>query len=165
MKKVLATIALVLGFATVSFAQNGLTDRMYMSMGYGFGGAPYTNFTTKDFAYRSFDFSVGYRFNEHLSLFIPITLDVNMMNMTTNKNFNETGTLGLGASYTIDLGKRSYLEPVLACGSTIYNSDLNYLAPRLRSDGEQRWEISVHLSELVSSICIPTETAQCPIWC
>lgn len=134
MKKILASIALVFLFAAVPFAQNKL-DRMYVSMGYGFGGAPNTNFTTKDFAIRSFDFSVGYRFNEHLSLFIPITTDVNMMNMTTSKNFNETGTLGLGASYTFYIGRGSFLEPILACGSTFYNSNLNYLSPRF----ELRW--------------------------
>lgn len=135
MKKVFAVIALSLGLLTTSFAQNKVWDHLYMSMGYSFGGAPYTNFTTKDFAYRSFDFSFGYRFNEHVALFVPITMDVNMMNMTTTRNYNETGMLGLGTSYTFHLGRVSFLEPVLTCGSTFYKSDLSYLTPKL----EVRW--------------------------
>ena len=134
-KRAFAVIALALGLATFSFAQNKPLDHLYMSMGYSFGGAPYTNFTTKDFAYRSFDFSFGYRFNEHVALFVPVTIDVDMMNMTSTKNFNETGTLGLGASYTFNLGRKSFLEPVLSCGSTYYKTDLNYLTPKF----EVRW--------------------------
>lgn len=134
-KRIIAAIVLALALSSVSFAQDNSIDHLYMSMGYSFGGAPYTNFTTKDFAYRSFDYSVGYRFNEHVALFVPITMDVNMMNMTTSMNYNETGTLGLGASYTIVLGKKSFLEPVLSCESTIYKSDLSYLIPKF----EVRW--------------------------
>ena len=140
MRKVLAVLPLALGLVTTSFAQSNPLDHLYMSMGYSFGGAPYTNFSTKDFAYRSFDFSFGYRFNEHVALFVPVTMDVNMMNMTTSKNFNETGTLGLGASYTFNLGRKSFLEPVLSCGSTIYKSDLSYLTPKF----ELRWGAKIN---------------------
>lgn len=139
-KKVFAVMALAFGLVTTSFAQNNPLDHWYLSMGYGFGGAPNTNFTTKDFAFRSFDLSVGYRFNEHVALFVPITIDVNMMNMTTTKNFNETGTLGLGASYTFNLGRKSFLEPVLSCGSTYYKTDLNYLTPKF----EVRWGVNMN---------------------
>lgn len=140
MNKFFAVVTLALSLATVSFAQNRPFDHLYMSMGYSFGGAPHANFTTKDFAYRSFDYSLGYRFNEHVAVFVPITMDVNMMNMTTTKNFNETGTLGLGASYTFNLGRKSFLEPVLSCSSTIYKSDLSYLIPKF----EVRWGVKMN---------------------
>jgi hypothetical protein len=135
MKKTLASLALLICFASASFAQDGLLNHLYMSFGYGFGGAPNANFSTKDFAIRSFDFSFGFRFNEHLSVFVPLALDDNLMNMTTTKNYNETGTLGLGASYTFNLGSRSFLEPVLSCNTTYIKSDLNYLTPKF----EVRW--------------------------
>lgn len=140
MRRILAALTLAFGLFTTAFAQNKVLDHLYMSMGYSFGGAPNTNFTTKDFAYRSFDFSFGVRFNEHISLFIPITMDTDMMNMTTTKNFNETGTLGLGASYTFNLGRKSFLEPVLSCGSTFYKTDLNYLTPKF----EVRWGVNMN---------------------
>lgn len=130
-KNTLATLALALGLFTVSFAQENNMNHIYMSMGYSFGGAPNANFSTKDFAYKSFDYSFGVRFNEHVALFVPITMDVNMMNVTTTKNYEETGTLGVGASYTFNLGKGSFLEPVLSCGSTVYRVNLSYLTPKL----------------------------------
>ena len=126
----IVAIMLALALSSVSYAQDHSMNHLYMSIGYCFGGAPNTNMTSKDFAYRSFDYSFGVRLNEQVAIFVPITMDIDMMNMTTTKNYNETGTLGLAVSYTFNLGKGSFLEPVLSCGSTVYESDFSYLTPK-----------------------------------
>ena len=60
------------------------------------------------------------------------------MNCTTTKNFNETGTVGLGAAYAFNIGKNSYIEPVISCATTYLKTDFNYLTPKF----EVRWGVN-----------------------
>lgn len=137
MKKVIFSLFLILGINMVSFAQSDLARRLYGTISYSFGGAPKMNFTTNDFAIRSFNVELGYRPTDKFSIILPVSVDINLLNATTSKNYNETGTVGLGAALTLPIGKSSYIEPVLSCSTTYLKTDVNYLTPKF----EVRWGV------------------------
>lgn len=139
MKKGLSCVLLIIGVVFIANAQNKSFNRFYNSFGLSCGGAPNTNFTTKDFAIRSCEVGLGFRFTPNFATFALSTADINLMNATTTRNYNLTGTLGVGAIYSFDIGHRSYIEPVITCSSTYQKSDLNYLTPKF----EVRWGVKI----------------------
>ncbi len=139
MKKTFLAFALLFGVLFASSAQEKSFNRLYGAFNVSFGGAPHANFTNKDFANRSFGIELGYRFTPNFSLFALTTADINLLNATTTKNYNETGTLGVGAAYAFNVGNRSYIEPVISCASTYLKSDFTYLTPKF----EVRWGVNI----------------------
>jgi hypothetical protein len=137
MKKVIITLFLALGICTVSFAQSDLASRLYGTLSFSYGGAPKMNFTKEDFAIRSFNVELGYRPADKFSIFLPVSIDINLLNTTTTRNYNETGTVGLGTAYAFPLEKNSYIEPALSCSTTYVKTDVNYLTPKF----EVRWGV------------------------
>jgi hypothetical protein len=135
MKKTLISLVFLFGVLSAASAQEKPFNRLYGAFNITSGGAPNLNFSSKDFANRSFGVEIGYRFTPSFSLFTLATADINLLNCTTTKNYNETGTLGLGAAYAFNIGNNTYIEPVISCASTYLKTDLNYLTPKF----EIRW--------------------------
>ena len=138
MKKTLISLVFLFGVLSAASAQEKPFNRLYGAFNISFGGAPNANFTTKDFANRSLGVELGYRFTPNFTLFALTTADINLLNCTTTKNFNETGTVGLGAAYAFNIGKNSYIEPVISCATTYLKTDFNYLTPKF----EVRWGVN-----------------------
>lgn len=137
LKKVITTLFLAFGICMVSFAQSDWAHRLYGTLGFSYGGAPRMNFAKEDFAIRSFNVELGYRPTDNFSIFLPVSIDMNLLNTTTTRNYNETGTVGLGTAYAFPLGKNSYIEPALSCSTTYIKTDVNYLTPKF----EVRWGV------------------------
>ena len=138
MKKTLISIVFLFGVLSAASAQEKSFNRLYGAINFTSAGAPRLNFSTKDFATNAVGVELGYRFTPSFSLFALTTADINLLNYTTTKNFNETGTLGLGAAYAFNIGNHSYIEPVISCATTYMKSDLSYLTPKF----EVRWGVN-----------------------
>ena len=137
MKKTLISLVFLFGVLSAASAQEKSFDfnKLYGAFNITSGGAPNLNFTTKDFAIESVGVEMGYRFTPSFSLFALATGDINLLNYTSTKNFNKTGTVGLGAAYAFNIGNNTYIEPVISCATTYMKTDLNYLTPKF----EIRW--------------------------
>ena len=151
MKKTLISIVFLFGVLFASSAQEKSFNRLYGAINFSAGGAPNLNFTTKDFANRSLGIELGYRFTPSFSIFALTTADINLFNVNTTKNYNETGTLGLGAAYAFNIGNNSYIEPVISCASTYMKTDFNYLTPKfeIRWGSKNPWNKNNHLGPYV----------------
>lgn len=138
MKRIISSLALLFGTCLASFAQTDSFTKFYGSCNISFAG-PKLNTKLEAFAFRSLGIELGYRLTDRFSVFIPVSADMQLLNVRTTKNFNETGTVGLGATYAIPLSSFSFLEPVLACSTTFLKTDFNYFTHKY----ELRWSTNV----------------------
>ena len=130
MKRIL-TILVVIVLTTVSASAQDSNYRekashFYATAEFNITGADYQGWGKPDFGSYGFTVSPGYRFNPHWAVFVPVNVDVLLLNRQSTKNFVEQGTLGLGGSYTLTMKDHKALEFVLSGNSTYIRSDLNY---------------------------------------
>jgi len=87
------------------------------------------NLNNSDFGIFGYDVSIGYAFDSGISLFCPVDLQVGMYNTKSTKNYNNQGTIGIGAGYMYKF-KESYemLEFRLSGASTMADRDINYFS-------------------------------------
>ena len=79
-----------------------------------------------DFGIYGVTVSPGYRFDDNWAVYIPVSMDVVLMNRQSIRNFVEQGTIGLGASYQLSMKDHTALVFTACGGSTYIKSDLNY---------------------------------------
>ena len=79
-----------------------------------------------DFGIFGFTINPGYRFNENWALYMPVSADMVLLNRQSTRNYVEQGTIGLGATYQVNMKDHAALGFSLTGGSTYIRSDLNY---------------------------------------
>ena len=86
------------------------------------------NLNDSDFAAFNFTLKPGWRFASGLFVACPLTLSIGEYNLTTSKNFDNQGLVGLSAGYHLPLfGDTNFMEAEISCSSTVLNTDFNYL--------------------------------------
>lgn len=133
MKRVLSIITTLL-IAICSSAQGSQTYRdrvthLHFNAEFNISASDFIK-GKPDFGIYAFTVSPGYRFNDNWSVYVPISMDVVLMNRQSIKNFVENGTLGLGGSYSLTMKKHTAIEFALSGSSTYTRSDLNYFKAR-----------------------------------
>ena len=123
---ILAAIALIAVSASAQESEREKVSHFYTTTEFNITGADYQGWGKPDFGSYGFIVSPGYRFNPHWAVFVPVNVDVLLLNRQSTKNFVEQGTLGLGGSYTLTMKDHKALEFVVSCNSTYIKSDLNY---------------------------------------
>ena len=79
-----------------------------------------------DFGIFGFTINPGYRFNENWAVYMPVSADMVLLNRQSTRNYVEQGTIGLGATYQVNMKDHAALGFSLTGGSTYIRSDLNY---------------------------------------
>ena len=130
MKRILAILAVIVLTTVSASAQDSnyreKASHFYATAEFNITGADYQGWGKPDFGSYGFTVSPGYRFNPHWAVFVPVNVDVLLLNRQSTKNFVEQGTLGLGGSYTLTMKDHMALEFVMSGNSTYIKSDLNY---------------------------------------
>lgn len=79
-----------------------------------------------DFGIFGFTINPGYRFNDNWAVYMPVSADMVLLNRQSTRNYVEQGTIGLGATYQVNMKDHAALGFSLTGGSTYIRSDLNY---------------------------------------
>ena len=130
MKRILTILSVIVLAAASAMAQDSnykeKASHFYTTTEFNVTGADYQGWGKPDFGSYGFTVSPGYRFNPHWAVFVPVNVDVLLLNRQSTRNFVEQGTLGLGGSYTLTMKDHKALEFVVSGNSTYIKSDLNY---------------------------------------
>lgn len=129
MKRTLSIITMVL-IAVCTSAQESNTYRdkvphLHFNAEFNIAASEY-NKGKPDFGIYGVTVSPGYRFDDNWAVYIPVSMDVVLMNRQSIRNFVEQGTIGLGASYQLSMKDHTALVFTACGGSTYIKSDLNY---------------------------------------
>ena len=130
MKRIVTFLAASLLAAVCMSAQETKTYRDHV---------PHLHFTTEinmsgydyyklkpDSGIFGFTVNPGYRFNANWAVYVPVSSDIVLMNKTTTRNYVEQTTVGLGATYQLNMKDHMALGFSLTGASTCIRSDLNY---------------------------------------
>ena len=130
MKRILTILAASLVATVCMSAQETKTYRDHV---------PHLHFTTEinmsgydyhklkpDSGIFGFTVNPGYRFNANWAVYVPVSEDIVLMNKTTTRNYVEQTTVGLGATYQLNMKDHMALGFSLTGASTCTKSDLNY---------------------------------------
>lgn len=105
----------------------GKSGGMLLSMDYVFAGEGYTNLNNSDFATNDFSIKLGYRFNNIVSVYIPVVAAVAKENLASTRNYTDQSLLGLGAEYAFNVRKVPFILD-LSLASTIVPNEQKYLS-------------------------------------
>lgn len=130
MKRTFTILAASLLAAVCMTAQDNGTDRnassaYHFTADFNMSASEYTK-AKPNFGIFGFTINPGYRFNDNWAVFMPVSADMVLMNRQSTRNYVEQGTIGLGASYHINMKDHAALGFALTGGSTYIKSDLNY---------------------------------------
>jgi len=130
MKRILTILAALFAAAVCMSAQDNKTYR---------DKVPHLHFTTEintagydyhkwkpDSGMFGFTVNPGYRFNANWAVYVPVSSDIVLLNRKTTRNYIEQATVGLGATYQLNMKDHVALGFSLTGGSTCIRSDLNY---------------------------------------
>ena len=100
-------------------------SRFYFTADFNMSASEYSKAGT-NFGIFGFTVNPGYRFNDNWVLYVPISSDMVLMNRLSTRNYVEQGTIGLGATYQLNMKEHKAIGFSLSGGSTYIKSDLNY---------------------------------------
>lgn len=130
MKRILTILAATLMTSVCISAQenetlNDAVSHYHFTADFNMSASEY-NKAKPNFGIFGFTINPGYRFNDNWALFIPVSADIVLLNRQSTRNYVEQGTIGMGASYQINMKDHAALGFSLTGGSTYIKSDLNY---------------------------------------
>lgn len=129
---ILIALFLLMGEAVYA-RENGMHKHLYASWyASTYAAASRDDINGADWKRNLLNVSVGYRFNDSWSLYIPYNVELVQHNMTTTKNYFDQGSIGMGASYTFNIcdSKRMF-EVCASVASTLMKSTPRYLSSDL----------------------------------
>lgn len=129
MKRLYLLLAILLMMGQTMYArENGLVKHLYGS----WEALTYASVKGADWQRNLLNVSLGYRFNDSWSLYVPYNVELMRYNMESTKNYFDQGSIGIGASYTFNIcdSKRMF-EVCASVASTLMKSTPRYLSSDL----------------------------------
>ncbi len=124
MKRILTILAASLLAAVCMSAQNA-DSHYHFTADFNMSASDYSK-GKPDFGIFGFTINPGYRFNENWAVYMPVSADMVLLNRQSTRNYVEQGTIGLGATYQVNMKDHAALGFSLTGGSTYIRSDLDY---------------------------------------
>lgn len=124
MKRILTILAASLLAAVCMSAQNA-DSHYHFTADFNMSASDYSK-GKPDFGIFGFTINPGYRFNDNWAVYMPVSADMVLLNRQSTRNYVEQGTIGLGATYQVNMKDHAALGFSLTGGSTYIRSDLNY---------------------------------------
>lgn len=128
---VFALLLLMFSANSVSAQQKGLSGRS------GFQASFASLNNQSEFKGYEYYVSPGYRFSSNFSTWVQAEVAIAHFKVDGVKNFEENGTLGIGAGYNFLNSNEGTLELSVTAGNTLGGSDWKYLY----IDGGLKWAI------------------------